>query len=127
EDRRQIHASPAQLDEAIVLAVDSRFDTFDILNVQKQQSIVVTVDGLSRIAATLNIVGNVQLQFYVTRIRRIQNPVHLFRLLAQAAHMVVIAHGNAQVRGAFADSSEKVAKFLVVVWNDRAVLRTLVS
>ena len=86
-------------------ALIARRHTLHILDVQKEQPIVILPNSTSRIAAALLIVGDIEFKFDVARIGRLHDPIHFIGRFAQAAHVIVIADRHAQIDGSLADFS----------------------
>ena len=94
---------------------------------QEQQAVVVAVNRLDRIAATLLIVRDVELELDVAGIGRVQDSIHIVGPLAEAVHVIVIAERDADVGRAFADLREHAAQALPVIGGGRAVFWLLVG
>src|SRR5207247_1144847 len=76
ENCRQINSATTKFDPAIGMpALIARRHTLHILDVQKEQPIVILPNSTSRIAAALLIVGDIEFKFDVARIGRLHDPI----------------------------------------------------
>src|SRR5947207_6495700 len=98
-----------------------------ILNMQEEQAIRMLLNRLDWISATLEIMGNVELELHVTRIGCGQHALESVRVLAHGSHMIVIAEPDAEVGGALADLRQHSSQALVVGVCDRTVFRFLIQ
>ena len=125
EHARDIDLAASELDEAVrrrvVRLVGRR--TLDVLDVKEQQTIVVALNRLHRIAAALLVVRDVELEFHVPRIGRVENTVDRLGRLAQRAHVIVVADADAEIRTAPADLGEQTSEPRVIAGGHRAPFR----
>ena len=89
---------------------------------QEQQAVGIFFDGFHGIAAALEIVGNVEFQLGVARIGGFEDLIDFFGMLAERAHVIVVAERNSEIGGAFAEFGEQLAQVFVVRGGDRAIL-----
>src|SRR5262249_15788082 len=91
-----------------------RREALYILDVQKEQPVTILPYGFHRIATTLLVVGDIQLEFDVARVGGAHDPVNFIGRFTQTSHVVVIPQRNAEASGPLPDLSEEAAELLEV-------------
>src|SRR5579872_6191599 len=99
----------------------------NIFEMQKQQTVVIFVDGLHRIAAALQVVSDVEFQLAVARIGGLENLVESLRALTHGTHVIVIAERDSQIGNSFAYLSEQFSQAPVLCRTDRPTLRRFID
>src|SRR5215470_2058837 len=90
--RRQVYLATAEFYPAIrTLRMIRILHWFDILYMQEEQALGMLFNRLHWISASLEIVGDVELQLYITGIGCGQHALESIRVLANRPHVVVIA------------------------------------
>src|SRR3989449_8042010 len=118
EHRLDIDLTSAQLGE-----VNAR----EVLDVRNEQPASVLAHRRSWIASGLLIVRYVEQQANESRIGGVEHARHLVRRLAERAHVIVVAEGDAEVTAPPADLSEQSSHALEVLGHRRLPTWTLVD
>ena len=85
------------------------------------------MDCFDGIAAALEVMGNVEFEFGVTRIGRGENLIDFFGTLAERTHVVVIAERNSKFGSLLADRGQQLSESLVIFGGNRAIPRAVVG
>src|SRR6266849_3217042 len=127
KDGGYVHQSVAQLDPAIgVLGVLPR-KALDVFDVQKEQSIAELIDGFHGVATALEIVGDIQFQFDIARIRKTHDLIKLFGAFAERAHVVMVSERDSEISGALAKLGESFAQLFEVRRGCGTALGTIIK
>src|ERR1051325_1625969 len=107
----EVHASPAQLDktERTLGRLAFRY-RFYILDMQEKQAILIFLDSLGGISATLKIMRHVQFQLGEARVRGLQDLIHFLGALSKRTHVVVISERDSQIRCALSNFCDEFAQ-----------------
>src|SRR5579883_1783644 len=121
-----IHAAAAKLDETVRALLAGR-KRLDILKMEKQEAVAIGLDGLHGIAATLEIVSDIEFQLQIAWIARFEDLRDLLRMLAERTHVIVVAQWNAKVGCALAELAEQSSKLLAVCSGNAAIAGAVVG
>src|ERR1700674_579777 len=89
-----------------MLGVFPKGEVLYVIDVQKEPAIMEFLHCFYRVAATLKVVGDIQFQFDVARIRNTHDLIKLLGALAERGHVIVISERDSEISGALAEVGE---------------------